>query len=87
MKKLIEIYRTCTQPIDFQGQIQAKRNIYLIFGIGFTISYIFGIIMNDLKYTLILGIITIVLNLIVVVPPWPMYRRNPDKFLEKEKND
>ncbi|KRH95203.1 Signal peptidase subunit [Pseudoloma neurophilia] len=84
MEALTKLYATCTQPIDFYGQALAKKLIYIIFFIGFTISLLIGILLNDLKYTLFLGIATAIFSVFVVVPPWPIYRRNMKEFQTKK---
>lgn len=85
MKFLINIYKTCTQPIDFHGQKLVKTLIYSIFTFGFILSLVIGIVFNDLKYTLFLGIATTILAVVITVPPWPIYRRNSREFKKKVK--
>ena len=87
MKFILNIYRSCTQPIDFDGQEKAKNLLFSLFALGFVFSYILGIVMNDLKYTLFAGIATTVIVAIVIIPPWPMYRRKGINFKEKAKSD
>lgn len=67
-------------PIDYVGQNLASKLMYLIFGIGYTMALIAGIAFNDLTYTMYLGITTIAVSIIVVVPSWKFYRKNPLKF-------
>lgn len=87
MNFFLNIYNTCTQYIDFDGQELAKTMTIMILILGYTISYLCGIFFNDLKYTLIGGIVTVIITAIIVLPPWPMYRRNKKGFQKKNKSD
>lgn len=75
--------------IDFVGQEQAQKYMDFLFLIGYTLALIVGFILKDLKYTLIIAGLTFVLTLLVIVPAWPIYRRNAPKFVkvEKEKDE
>lgn len=87
MKYLTDLYHTCTQPIDFHGQELVNKLTYTLYFIGFLISLILGILLNDLTYTLFGGIITAILVLIIVVPPWKFYRKNTKEYQKKKKED
>lgn len=87
MKFLINLFNKCTQPIDFHGQKLVKKIIYGTFFIGFTLSFLLGIILDDLKFTLYGGIVTVAVLLVIAVPPWPMYRKNPGNFKKVTKTD
>lgn len=84
MKKIVNI---CTQPIDYYGQSLAKRITYNIFAFGYTLAWMLGYFMSDLRYTLYTAILTVVVNLAVVIPPWPFYRRHPFRFKKLKKRD
>lgn len=71
-------------PIDYNGQELSKKLFYLLISIGYTISLITGVYLEDLKYTLILGIVTVFILFLVCVPSWRFYRKNPLKFKDKK---
>ncbi|ELQ74428.1 Signal peptidase subunit [Trachipleistophora hominis] len=81
------LYKTLTQPIDYYGQDLAKKAAYNILLLGYSLAWIVGYFMSDLRYTFITGIVTVLIAFIVVVPPWPFYRRNPFKFKKLKKVD
>ncbi|AFM97926.1 hypothetical protein EHEL_030290 [Encephalitozoon hellem ATCC 50504] len=67
-------------PIDYVGQKLASDLMYLIFGVGYTAALIVGVLLNDLVYTMYISVGTLVVSVVVVVPSWGFYRRNPLKF-------
>ncbi|KAH9411820.1 hypothetical protein HK407_03g05700 [Ordospora pajunii] len=68
------------QPIDHVGQEMASKLMYFIFAAGYALALVVGIFLNDLKYTILIGVLTVVAAIGVVVPPWRIYRKNPLKF-------
>lgn len=72
-------------PIDYAGQSLVSKFMYLIFGVGYTIALITGVMLDNLVYTLYIGIATVVVSFIIVVPSWGFYRRNPLKFRQPVK--
>lgn len=72
-------------PADYVGQMLATKLMYMIYTVGYTLSLLAGIIYNDLVYTLYIGIGTFIVSLIVVVPPWKIYRKHPLKFRKPQK--
>ncbi|KAM0672566.1 hypothetical protein CWI42_030150 [Ordospora colligata] len=73
------------QPIDYVGQEMASKLMYIVFAVGYTLALVVGIFLNDLKYTILIGVLTVVIAIVVVVPPWKIYRRNPLKFSSPSK--
>lgn len=63
--------------LDFEGQKLATRlytNIIMFFAaVGFVVGYY----VQSFQLTLLILGIGVILAFLVVVPPWPMYRRNP----------
>lgn len=45
------------------------------------IALIVGYIQKDIYLTLWIGLIGVILTMLVVVPPWPFYNRNPQAWL------
>lgn len=71
-------------PIDYHGQELSRKLFYVIICIGYACSLVTGIFLSDLKYTLYLGILTILIVSFVCVPSWSFYRKNPLKFKSKK---
>ncbi|ODV86653.1 hypothetical protein CANARDRAFT_196129 [[Candida] arabinofermentans NRRL YB-2248] len=70
--------------IDFKGQKLAEFNYQLILTIGCIISIIIGFLKQDLSYTVYTFAASIIISLIVVLPPYKQYRSNPVNFLPKK---
>ena len=73
-------------PIDYIGQYYVSKYMKLILIFGYIFSLIAGFITNDLKYTLSGSILTVLICILVTIPPWPIYRRNPVLFKEVKKD-
>lgn len=68
------------KPLDYVGQASARKHLFSIFLVGYTLSLAVGFLLSDLLYTLVLGVATFVTAFVAVVPSWPHYRKNPLKF-------
>ncbi|WUR04906.1 signal peptidase complex subunit 1 [Vairimorpha necatrix] len=79
----MNILNKLDQPIDYHGQELSRKLFYVIIYIGYTFSLLTGILYNDLKYTLFLGLITVACVFLTCVPSWKIYRKNPLKFTRK----
>ncbi|ELA40960.1 uncharacterized protein VICG_01990 [Vittaforma corneae ATCC 50505] len=71
--------------IDYVGQEFAMRLMYLIILLGYTLSFLLGLVTKDLTYTLVLGVGTVAFAFIATVPSWPYFRRNPLMFKKAKK--
>jgi signal peptidase complex subunit 1 len=71
-------------PIDYHGQELSRKLFYVIIYLGYAFALITGIALSDLKYTLYLGILTVSIVVVVCVPSWSFYRKNPLKFKDKQ---
>lgn len=76
-------------PIDYIGQSFSLKLMRLVFIVGYSIAFLVGLAMSNLKYTLILGIVTCAVCFLLTVPAWPYFRRHPLKFKKvvKEKRE
>ncbi|KAL6122151.1 hypothetical protein NUSPORA_00816 [Nucleospora cyclopteri] len=66
--------------IDYQGQKLADDLMKFIFVVGYAISFVVGMFLGNLKYTLYGGIATVVINLLLTIPAWSYFRQTPLKF-------
>lgn len=71
--------------IDYIGQEFSLRLMYFILLVGYTFSFILGVVTKDLAYTLVLGIGTVIFAFIATVPGWPYFRRNPVQFKKAKR--
>lgn len=71
--------------IDFEGQRMTDLCLNVILPISAIIAFIYGYIQQSLIASLAIFGGGILLSLLVVLPPWPMYNSNPVKWLPVEK--
>lgn len=87
MKNILKKAVKAVDPeLDYHGQRLNMFLMYVIYLLGFTVAFLAGIFLNNLKYTLMVTVATIVLNGLVTLPGWKIYRRHPLRY-KKEKDD
>lgn len=73
------------KPADFVGQELSKKLMFMIFTIGYTLSIVAGYSLKDLKYTFYIASFSFALAFFLCVPSWPIYRKNPPKFVSSKQ--
>ncbi|KAJ5953443.1 Microsomal signal peptidase Spc12 [Penicillium verhagenii] len=66
--------------IDFHGQRLAE----LLSTILLVASFLIGYIYKDMYLTLWVGLGGTLFTALAVIPPWPIYNQNPEKWLNKD---
>eukprot|EP00903_Cladosiphon_okamuranus_P013929 g12956.t1 len=69
--------------MDFKGQLLAENLYFYIVILLGAVGWIVGFVMGDFMYTLVGWAAGMVLSIILVVPDWPMFNRNPTKWLDQ----
>jgi len=67
--------------IDFHGQKLADTLSTVLLIISAIIAFIVGFVQQDIYLMLWIGLAGTAFTAFVVVPPWPFYNRNPEKWL------
>ncbi|KAJ5474848.1 hypothetical protein N7475_004414 [Penicillium sp. IBT 31633x] len=67
--------------IDFHGQRLAELLSTVLLIISGAASFVIGYTYKDIYLTLWTGLAGTLFTALVVVPPWPMYNRNPENWL------
>ncbi|KAL1972122.1 hypothetical protein VTN31DRAFT_7341 [Thermomyces dupontii] len=68
--------------IDFHGQHLANTLSTALLTVFGAVAFIAGYIQQDIHLTLWLGLAGTLITALVVVPPYPFYNRNPEKWLD-----
>ncbi|KAB8254639.1 putative microsomal signal peptidase subunit SPC12 [Aspergillus pseudonomiae] len=67
--------------IDFHGQRIAEILSTALLIISAVVAFFAGYIYRDIHLTLWVGLAGTLVTGLVVIPPWPMYNMNPEKWL------
>jgi len=67
--------------IDFEGQRLSEMLTTNILVISGALGWIVGFILQDVTYTLYIGLAGSLLAVLAVVPPWPIYNRHSLRWL------
>ncbi|KAK9900102.1 SPC12-domain-containing protein [Cystobasidium minutum MCA 4210] len=82
MAELLDYARSCFEgSIDFEGQRKAEQYTNWLIPGSALIAFVVGFILQDLRITMGIYATGFLTTLLVVVPPWNMYRQNPIKWL------
>ncbi|KAF2219011.1 microsomal signal peptidase 12 kDa subunit-domain-containing protein [Elsinoe ampelina] len=71
--------------IDFEGQRLAEVLSNVLLSVVGVTAFLAGYISDNITYTLWLLLGGAAFALLIVVPPWPFYNRNPVKWLPSTK--
>ncbi|KAG9249201.1 microsomal signal peptidase 12kDa subunit [Calycina marina] len=67
--------------IDFEGQRLAEFLATVLLSIVGVVSFLYGYFLQDIKLALLIGLGGTVLTFLLVVPPWPLFKAHPVKWL------
>jgi len=67
--------------IDFEGQRLAEFLATAMLATAGAIAFLVGFILQDIKLALYIGLGGTALTFALVVPPWPMFNKNPVQWL------
>ncbi|OJJ89523.1 signal peptidase complex subunit 1 [Aspergillus glaucus CBS 516.65] len=67
--------------IDFQGQRIAEILSTVLLIISGVVATIVGYVYQDIHLTLWIGLAGTLVTALAVIPPWPFYNQNPEKWL------
>ncbi|KAI9924367.1 hypothetical protein ASPWEDRAFT_146796 [Aspergillus wentii DTO 134E9] len=67
--------------IDFHGQRIAEILCTVLLIITGAVAFVVGFIYEDIYLTLWIGLAGTLVTALAVIPPWPMYNKNPEKWL------
>jgi signal peptidase complex subunit 1 len=67
--------------IDFHGQRLAEILSTVLLILSGAISFVVGYIYKDIHLTLWIGLGGTLFTAFVVIPPWPVYNQNPERWL------
>ncbi|OOF92250.1 hypothetical protein ASPCADRAFT_176107 [Aspergillus carbonarius ITEM 5010] len=78
---LAPIQEALEGQIDFEGQRIAELLSTVLLVISGALAFIVGYIFQDIHLTLWVGLAGTMVTGLAVIPPWPLYNKNPEKWL------
>jgi len=82
MEALLDQARTIYEgEIDFRGQYLAELITYTLLSLSGILAFLVGFSTQDIYKTLYIGGAGTVLTFLMVVPPWPYFKREPFGWL------
>ncbi|KAF2800310.1 microsomal signal peptidase 12 kDa subunit [Melanomma pulvis-pyrius CBS 109.77] len=67
--------------IDFEGQRLAEMITTVLLGAAGILAFFVGFMAQDIKLSVYIGLAGTALTFVAVVPPWPVYNKNPEGWL------
>ncbi|KAF2868422.1 microsomal signal peptidase 12 kDa subunit-domain-containing protein [Massariosphaeria phaeospora] len=80
--QLLERAREAVEgQIDFEGQRLAEMITTVVLGGAGIFAFFIGFMAQDIKLSLYIGLAGTAVTFLAVVPPWPLYNKNPEDWL------
>ncbi|KAK0748613.1 microsomal signal peptidase 12 kDa subunit-domain-containing protein [Apiosordaria backusii] len=67
--------------IDFEGQKLVELLVNISLTLVGAIAFLVGYFLQDIKLAVYIGLAGTAATFLLVVPPWPIYNKNPVKWL------
>lgn len=73
-------------PIDFEGQKKVDRIVFFAIYAAIPISVLAGAVTQNIVNLLVAFAACVIVTLVVVLPAWPQYKKNPVEWLQVKYN-
>ncbi|KAF2351073.1 Microsomal signal peptidase 12kDa subunit [Trinorchestia longiramus] len=73
--------------MDYEGQRLAERIFQVIIVLFGSVGWLYGYYVQDFKMTVMALGAGFALAFLVTIPPWPLYRRSPLKWVSAAPDD
>ncbi|XP_054833079.1 signal peptidase complex subunit 1 [Eublepharis macularius] len=84
--KMFNIFRSIPTQMDYKGQKLAEQIFQGIILVSAVIGFIYGYITEQFGWTVYIVMAGFALSCLLTLPPWPIYRRNPLKWLPVQES-
>ncbi|XP_032661700.1 signal peptidase complex subunit 1 [Chelonoidis abingdonii] len=78
---MLDLFGSIPTQMDYKGQKLAEQIFQGIILVSAVIGFIYGYIAEQFGWTVYIVMAGFALSCLLTLPPWPMYRRNPLKWL------
>ncbi|XP_044307111.1 signal peptidase complex subunit 1 isoform X2 [Varanus komodoensis] len=83
---MLNIFRSIPTQMDYKGQKLAEQIFQGIILFSAVIGFIYGYITEQFGWTVYIVMAGFALSCMLTLPPWPIYRRNPLKWLPVQES-
>ncbi|XP_042679738.1 signal peptidase complex subunit 1 [Centrocercus urophasianus] len=83
---MLDVFRSIPTQMDYKGQKLAEQIFQGIILVSAVIGFIFGYVTEQFGWTVYIVMAGFALSCLLTLPPWPMYRRNPLKWLPVQES-
>ncbi|KAM4021683.1 signal peptidase complex subunit 1 [Anomaloglossus baeobatrachus] len=78
---MLDIFASIPTQMDYKGQKLAEQIFQGIILFSAVIGFIYGYVIEQFGWTVYIVIAGFAVSCLLTLPPWPVYRRNPLKWL------
>ncbi|XP_044879574.1 signal peptidase complex subunit 1 isoform X2 [Mauremys mutica] len=83
---MLDLFGSIPTQMDYKGQKLAEQIFQGIILVSAVIGFIYGYIAEQFGWTVYIVMAGFALSCLLTLPPWPMYRRNPLKWLPVQES-
>ncbi|XP_063147957.1 signal peptidase complex subunit 1 [Candoia aspera] len=83
---MLNIFRSIPTQMDYKGQKLAEQIFQGIILFSAVIGFIYGYITEQFGWTVYIVMAGFAISCLLTLPPWPIYRRNPLKWLPVQES-
>ncbi|KAM6468254.1 signal peptidase complex subunit 1 [Liasis olivaceus] len=83
---MLNIFRSIPTQMDYKGQKLAEQIFQGIILFSAVIGFIYGYITEQFGWTVYIVMAGFTISCLLTLPPWPIYRRNPLKWLPVQES-
>ncbi|KAM3914305.1 signal peptidase complex subunit 1 [Leptodactylus fuscus] len=84
---MLDIFASIPTQMDYKGQKLAEQIFQGIILFSAVIGFIYGYVIEQFGWTVYIVIAGFAVSCLLTLPPWPMYRRHPLKWLPVQDSD
>ncbi|XP_063796684.1 signal peptidase complex subunit 1 [Pseudophryne corroboree] len=78
---MLDIFASIPTQMDYKGQKLAEQIFQGIILFSAVVGFIYGFVIEQFGWTVYIVIAGFAVSCLLTLPPWPMYRRHPLKWL------
>ncbi|XP_065061617.1 signal peptidase complex subunit 1-like [Rhopilema esculentum] len=85
IKRSVDYVQSIPTHMDFEGQKKAEKLYQVIIALFAIVGFIYGFLVEQFSQTVLFVFIGAGISSLLVLPPWPWFRRSPLTWQKPEK--